>query len=61
MKDTKKYDESRQLHKEDYLQENREELKNNVEVHSISYMFNKGRKDDNEYCRDILEKILSEK
>lgn len=59
MKDTKKYEESRQLHKEGYLHENRVELKDNVEVHSISSMSNKGRNDVNEYGSDILEQILS--
>ncbi|WP_454053477.1 hypothetical protein [Clostridium sp. Marseille-Q7071] len=38
MKDTRKYDKSRQLHKEDYLYENRVELKANIEVPSISSM-----------------------
>ncbi|EYE87101.1 RNA-directed DNA polymerase, partial [Fervidicella metallireducens AeB] len=59
MKDTKKYDESRQLHEEGYLYKNRVELKDNVEVHSISSMSNKGRNDVNEYGSDILEQILS--
>ncbi len=59
MKDTKKYDESRQLHMEDYLQENRVELKNNVEVHSISPMSKEGRNDGSEYGSDLLERILS--
>lgn len=59
MKDTKKYDESRQLHKEGYLHKNRVELKDNVEAHSISSMSDKGRNDVNEYGSDLLEKILS--
>lgn len=59
MKDTKKYDESRQLHKEGYLHENRVEPKDNVEAHSISSMSNKGRNDVNEYGSDLLEQILS--
>lgn len=59
MKDTKKYDESRQLHKKDYLHKNRVELKDNVEVHSISSMSDKGRNDVNEYGSDLLEQILS--
>jgi group II intron reverse transcriptase/maturase len=44
---------------EDYLQENRVELKNNVEVHSISPMSKEGRNDGNEYGSDLLERILS--
>lgn len=59
MKDTKKYDKSRQLHKEGYLHENRVELKANVEVHSISSMSNKGRNNVNEYGGGLLEQILS--
>jgi len=59
LKDTKKYDESRQLHKEGYLHENRVEPKDNVEAHSISSMSNKGRNDVNEYGSDLLEQILS--
>lgn len=59
MKDTKKYDKSRQLHKEDYLQENRVELKGNVEVHSISSMSKEGRNGGNEYVSDLLGQILS--
>ena len=59
MKDTKKYDESRQLHKEGSLRENRVELKDNVEVHSISPMSEEGRNGVNEYSNDLLEQILS--
>jgi group II intron reverse transcriptase/maturase len=59
LKDTKKYNESRQLHKEGYLHKNRVELKDNVEAHSISSMSNKGRNDVNEYGSDLLEQILS--
>lgn len=59
MKDTKKYDESRQLHKEGYLHKNRVELKDNVEVHSISSMSDKGRNNVNECGNDLLERILS--
>lgn len=59
MKDTKKYDESRQLHKEGYLHKNRVELEDNAEVHSISSMSDKGRNDVNEYGSDLLEQILS--
>lgn len=59
MKDTKKYDKSRQLHKEGYLQENRVELEDSVEVHSISSMPKEERNDVNEYGNDLLEQILS--
>lgn len=59
MKDTKKYDESRQLYKEGYLHKNRVELKDNVEAHSISSMSDKGRNNVNEYGNDLLERILS--
>lgn len=59
MKDTKKYDKSRQLHKEDYLYENRVELKTNIEVPSIPSMSKEGRNDVNEYGNDLLEQILS--
>lgn len=51
--------ESRQLHKEDYLQENRVELKGNVEVHSISSMSKEGRNNVDKYSDDLLSKILS--
>ncbi|MBU3161846.1 group II intron reverse transcriptase/maturase [Clostridium frigoris] len=59
MKDTKKYDESRQLHKEGSLRENKVELKGNVEVHSISPMSEEGRNDVNRYGNELLEQILS--
>jgi len=59
LKDTKKYDKSRKLHKEGYLQNSRVELKGNVEVHSISSMSKEGRNNVNEYGSDLLERILS--
>jgi group II intron reverse transcriptase/maturase len=59
LKDTKKYEESRQLHKEGYLQENRVELKGNVEVHSISSMSEEVRNNVDKYSDDLLSKILS--
>ena len=59
MKDTKEYDKSRQLHKEGYLQENRVELKGNVEVHSISSMSKERGDNANGYGNDLLEKIIS--
>ena len=58
MKDTMKCVESRQLHKEDCLQEIRVELKDNVGVRSISSMSEKGRNDVNEYASKLLEEIL---
>jgi RNA-directed DNA polymerase len=59
LKDTKKYVESRQLHNEDYLQEIRVELGNNVGVQSISTTSEKERNDDNGYARGLLEEILA--
>lgn len=59
MKDTRKYDKCRQLHIEDYLQENRVELKDNVEVHSISSMSEEGRNGVSENSNNLLEQILS--
>ena len=59
MKDTKKYDKSRQLHKEGYLYKNRVELKDNIEALSISTMSKEGRNGVNEYGNDLLEQILS--
>ena len=59
MKDTKKYDKSRQLHKEGSLRENRVELKGNVEVHNISSISEEGRNGVNRYGNDLLEQILS--
>ena len=58
MKDTIKCGESRQLHKEDCLQEIRVELRGNVGVLSISSTSEKGRNDVSEYVSRLLEKIL---
>ena len=58
MKDTRKCVESRQLHKEDCLQEIRVELRGNVGVQSISSTSERGRNDVNEYASGLLEKIL---
>ena len=58
MKDTRKCVESRQLHKEDCLQEIRVELRSNVGVQSISSTSERGRNDVNEYASGLLEKIL---
>lgn len=59
MEDTKKYGESRQLHSEGYLQEDRVELKDIVEVHSISSMSKEGRNGVNKYDNDLLGRIIS--
>jgi len=58
LNDTKKYVESRQLHIEDYLGEDRVELEDNSEVRSISSMSEKEENDGNEYASGILERIL---
>jgi len=51
--------ESRQLQKEDCLQEIRVELRGNVGVQSISATSEKGRNDVNEYVSRLLEEILA--
>jgi RNA-directed DNA polymerase len=58
LKDTKKCDESRQLHKGGYLQETRVELEDNEGAQSISAMSEEGRNDGNEYAGGLLGKIL---
>ena len=58
MKDTMKCVKSRQLHKEDYLQEIRVELRDTVGVRSISSTSEEGRNDVNEYASELLEQIL---
>lgn len=58
MKDTKKYVESRQLHKEGYSQENRVELDDNGEAQSISLTSEKKQNNENAYNSKLLEKIL---
>lgn len=58
MKDTKKCVESRQLHKEDCLQEVRVELRDNVGVPSISSTSEEGRNDVNEYASGLFEQML---
>jgi group II intron reverse transcriptase/maturase len=50
--------ESRQLHKEDCLQEVRVELRDNAGVQSISSTSGKGRNSVNEYASGLLERIL---
>jgi len=58
LKDTKKYAKNRQLHSEDYLQEDRVELEGNVGVFSISSMSDKGTNDGNGYAMVLLEEIF---
>ena len=58
MKDSMKCVESRQLHKEGYLQKSRVELKDKAGVRSILTASEEGRNDDSEYAGGLLEKIL---
>ena len=58
MKDTKKCNESRQLHYEGCLQEVRMEPGDSVGARSISSTSEEGRNGGNEYARGLLEKIL---
>lgn len=58
MKDSKKCVESRQLHREGYLEEARVELGGPTGARSISMASKKGRNGGNEYARGLLEKIL---
>jgi len=51
LKDTRKCVESRQLHIEDYLYENRVELEENIGVQSISSM--SGKEEDSGYTNSI--------
>ena len=58
MQDTKKCDESRQLHNEGCLQEVRVEPGDIVGARSISSTSEEGRNDGNDYASGLLEKIL---
>lgn len=58
MKDTKKYNESRQLHNGGYLCKDRVELESSTGAHSISSMCQNKENDGNEYTGRLLEKIL---
>lgn len=58
MKDTTKCGESRQLHKEDYLWENKVELEGNTGVQSILSTSEEGQNGVNEYAEGLLERIL---
>ena len=59
MKGNQKYDNGRQLHIEDYLQENKVETKGNVEVPSISVVPSEEEIDTKTVTDELLEKILS--
>lgn len=58
MKDTKKCEESRQLHTEDYSRESKVELDGNEKVPSISLTSDRKQNDESVYDRRLLEKIL---
>jgi len=58
MKITEKYDESRKLHKEDYLLEDKVELENTKEVPSNSLTVDLKQDDRKSYDNRLLEKIL---
>ena len=58
MQDTKKCDESRQLHYEGCLQEVRVEPGDTVGARSISSTSEEGRNDVNEYASRLFEEIL---
>lgn len=60
MKDTKNYDESRQLHNEGYSQEDKVELEDNEKVLSNSLTSDRKQDDRNAYDGILLEKILDE-
>lgn len=59
MKDNQKYDNGRQLHIEDYLQENKLETEGNVEVASIFVVSSEKKIDTKTETNELLEKILS--
>lgn len=58
MKNTKKCDESRQLHTEDYLRRDRVELEKYVGVPSISLTLEKEKNAKIKYTNGLLEKII---
>ena len=59
MKDNQEYNNGRQLHIEDYLQENKLETEGNVEVPSIIDVSPKEEIDTKTVTNELLEKILS--
>jgi len=58
LKNTKKCDNSRQLHIEGYLQKNRVELEEYVGAPSISLTLEKQQNAENKYTNDLLERII---
>lgn len=59
MKDNQEYNNGRQLHIEDYLQENKLETEGNVEVPSIFVVSSEEKIDTKTVTNELLEKILS--
>ena len=60
MKDKQEYDNGRQLHIEDYLQENKLETEGNVEVPSNLVVSPLEEVDTKTVTNELLEKILSQ-
>lgn len=58
MKNTKKCENSRQLHIEGYLQKDRVELEGHVGAPNISLMLEKGRNAKSKYDSELLERII---
>lgn len=58
MKETKKYAESRQLHREDFGRESKVELEDNGKVSSISLTSDKKQDDKNVYTSSLLKRIV---
>jgi len=61
LKDTKKYNESRQLPSGGYLCKDRVELKSNAGVQSISSMSERQGSNGSKYNKGLLEEILDRK
>lgn len=59
MKDNQEYENGRQLHIEDYLQDNKMEFEGNVEVPSVFVVSPEKEIDTKTVTNDILDKILS--
>jgi len=58
LKETKKYEESRQLHKEGFIRESKVELEDNGKAPSISLTSDKKQDNKDVYTSSLLEKIL---
>jgi len=58
LKETKKYDESRQLHIEDFARESKVELEDNGKVPSISLTSDRKQDDRNVYTSNLLKRII---